>query len=59
MHFLLVCMSVFYIHDLETLRDKKRELVALELELRMVVSTIRVLGTGPRSSARATNAFNH
>jgi hypothetical protein len=52
-------MSVFYIHDLETLRDKKRELVALELELRMVVSTIRVLGTGPRSSARATNAFNH
>lgn len=57
MHALLACMSVFYVHLLVPLRDKKRELVALELELWMVVSAISVLGTEPRSSARTANAF--
>lgn len=63
--------SVYFIKDLKgffmcigvlplcvsAYRGQKRSL-ELELELQMVVTTVRVLGTEPRPSARAINALN-
>ena len=40
-------------------RDQKRALDSLELELQMVVTTMWVLGTEPRSSTRAVSALTH
>jgi hypothetical protein len=40
-------------------RNQKMALETLELDIQMVVATMSVLETEPRSSARATSEFNH